>query len=304
MAQSSQIFRWAATVSRRESPFTDVHMREWLTANCKKWAFQGEIGDGGYKHWQVAMNLKKRMRLTELVKAAAGGPMAGAHFSIMHDEEKGGEYVMKEETRVEGPWSSSDCEEPDDIKGKAPLPWQTFVINDCKSKCNADNLRKANVIVDIKGGMGKSTLKKMMRYRKIAQIIPWSSNKVEDVMAMVMCMPKSNAYVLDVPRKVEKKSISNLWNIVESIKDGHAYDKRHVYKEKLLSTPKVWVFMNEMPNLSGLSPDKWKIYLSYNGELIPYNEARLAKIRKLVEAEPKAIQESIESKEPHPFDNL
>lgn len=284
--------------------FTHVHVQEVLKTISSKYAFQEEIGDGGYKHWQIAMKLKVKKRRGELVKMLAGGALAGGHLSPTHNAAAAGSYVMKTETRTGGPWTSEDMEEPDEIKGLVPYPWQERVLNDCKEKCDAKNRRLANVIVDIKGNMGKSTLKKVARFRKVANVIPWSTNKVEDVMAMVMNMPTSNAYILDVPRKTDKKSISNLWNIVESIKDGYAYDKRHVYKEKLFSTPKVWIFMNEMPDLHGLSPDRWNIFLAYNGELIPYNETRLAKIKTLVAAEPAAVAKSIENHAPHPFDVL
>lgn len=305
--RGDQFFRWMATVTMRESPYTSENTMEWLKDNTKRWAFQEECGESGYNHWQIAFILKKRLRLGALVKFVVGGPLHGGHFTPIKDVTAAFAYVVKEDTRVEGPWSSEEVKEPADIKGKTLWPFQQMIVDDCKVPCTDANRRKIQVVIDPIGRNGKSILRMYLRYHKIAGIIPFCSKNVEDVSAMVMDTPEMGAYVVDMPRIVEKKTERHVWRTVEYLKDGHVYDKRHHYRERIFAAPKVWCFTNQMPDLDCLSDDRWALWLVHEGRLIAFTPDRYAKLVKIaakLKAEREAADKQKAKADHDPLDDL
>jgi len=288
--RDNQIFRWCATQKMSDSKFTSPDVQTWLEAKCDKWAFQEEKGATGYLHWQIAFKLKERLRLNQLRQMAAGGPLDKAHFSPMHSEEGSDEYVMKEDTRVKGPWSS-DREEPREIKGIQLRAWQQTIAEDCKEPCTTENRRKIQIVIDRAGGAGKSTLRTYLRFHGIANIVPWCSKSTEDVMAMIMNMPTRNAYLFDIPRDADEKTTRGVWAACECLKDGWVYDKRHKYREKIFSAPKIWVFMNRQPDWDLLTSDRWGAYLMFDQRLVQFTATRYAtlkaQLKKKAKAQPK-----------------
>jgi hypothetical protein len=74
---------------------------------CNKFCFQLEKSDLGYLHWQCRVNLIKRKSLSVVLAQVA--PLIGGRWSItstgVHQNAKSFCYVMKEDTRVDGPWT-------------------------------------------------------------------------------------------------------------------------------------------------------------------------------------------------------
>lgn len=289
----------------KDTPFTSENVREWLTENCKKWSFQVEEGkESGYKHWQVAMNLKKRLRGNELRQALRGTPLERGRFTPMHEEEGSHQYVLKADTRIDGPWSSDMPAEPREIKGFEPKPWQKTIIADAKEPWDKASLREISVLVDFQGGNGKGWLRKYLRWHRIAHVMG-ITDKAEEMVAMAFCMEDTNCYVFDVPRAASqnKKKMAAMWAAIEQIKDGNLFDKRFTYRSRQAETPKIWVFMNEMPNMLELTDNRWSIYLMWENRLVPWTLEREIKIARMTAAA--APAERKEKKIAHdPIDDL
>lgn len=273
----TQLFRFCGTTSCRDKVGTERDVIEWFKTNCDRWIFQAEVGDGGYRHWQSAFQLKARTRKLTLAKAMRGTVMEGTHLSEMSDEKASFDYSTKAETRVDGPWSSEDTEMPPELKDTKLSAWQQQVHDDLISPCTPAQRRIVSCIVDPLGGAGKSFLQKWMRWRKLAAVLPPIS-KAEDILAMVMCMPIKNGYVIDIPRGENPKKLAGMWTAIETIKSGYAYDKRYKFRDVSFASPKVWCFMNWMPDMGVLSRDRWDIWLMHEGRLVQYTEARLTKV--------------------------
>lgn len=194
----------------------------------------------------------------------------GFDLSITSSENTGNWfYVMKEDSRVEGPWSSKD---PEDI----PLPrqvremgnlwdWQKHVLN---SKNYFDS-RIVNVIIDSKGGEGKSSFGFYLKCNRLGQYLPYS-NDFRDIMRMVMQLPKTDLYIIDLPRAVKKEKLYQFWSGVEMLKSGYAYDDRYKFREAFFDCPTVWIFSNLEPDLQLLSNDRWKLWSIYQRQLVDY----------------------------------
>ena len=85
-------------------------LQEW----AKKYVFQKEKGSTGYLHWQIRLHLVKKRRKAELLKLGfgKGGDLSITSASVHANNNFN--YVMKKDTRVEGPWTEKDYVEPPD----------------------------------------------------------------------------------------------------------------------------------------------------------------------------------------------
>ena len=94
-----------------------------MARNCSKWVFQEELGKGttlnpqGYEHFQGRVSLMKKKRAKDAITAwnealpqTGGG--TGLHLTPTTNEmylKKDFNYAMKDETRVDGPWTDEDA---------------------------------------------------------------------------------------------------------------------------------------------------------------------------------------------------
>lgn len=235
---------------------------------CKKWCFQKEEGEEtGYLHWQGRMSLKVKTRLTTLSKKF----VKGAHLSPTYHQNMGNDfYVTKEETRVDGPWKDDDAEAeemPYQLEGMKTLyPWQQSI----KDLAVTRDPRTVHMIYDNEGNKGKSSFVLAMMWMKLGRKLPFV-NDYKDMMRMVMDMPTSNCYFIDIPRAIQKDKLFQLFAAIEEIKGGYAYDDRYKFREKIFHAPQVFVFTNRFPDTSLLSADRWKFWEIKDLELVPLN---------------------------------
>ena len=145
-------------------------------------------------------------------------------------------------------------------------PWQQHIID------NYDiwDTRTINVIYDVKGNNGKSTLCGYMRSHKLGFVLPFC-NDFKDIMRMIMCVPTKRCYLMDMPRAINKEKLYQMYSAIETIKNGYAYDDRYSFKEKVFDCPNIWLFCNVLPDRSLLSEDRWKFWqISDSKELVSY----------------------------------
>lgn len=248
---------------------TSDEIKGWLDKVAKKWCFQLETGKDGYRHFQGRLSLKVKKRLGTFVDEK---PWPALHLSITSNANRDNDfYVMKDEGRLEGPWSDKDETPPyiprqvRDIK-KWRL-WQEKVIGLLKIW----DTRGIHCIVDPTGESGKSVLISALGASKIGTQIPFC-NDYKDVLRGVMDRPKLGVYLIDMPRAINKEKLNQLYSAIETIKSGYAYDDRYHFKEEYFDCPNIFVFTNKMPDLELLSKDRWKIWTidRSNWDLVPF----------------------------------
>lgn len=179
-------------------------------------------------------------------------------------------YCEKDETRVDGPWKDSDEEVyiPRQVREIDTLrPWQKTVIDSLE---NWDT-RTVNMVYCPFGNIGKSVLVGWCRAYKLARALP-PINDHKDIMRMVCDLPTSRAYLIDMPRSLNKDRLYGFYSGIETIKDGYAYDDRYSFKEKVFDCPNIWIFSNTLPDRTLLSGDRWKIWEVVNMELTEYED--------------------------------
>ena len=238
----------------------------WLKKYAKKWTFQQEeCPSSGNAHFQGRFSLKLKKRINEIKKDELK-----FHFSITSKDNKDNDfYVTKEESRIGGPWSDSDEEVyiPRQIREITKLySWQNHIIDNA----SVWDVRSINVIIDKVGNIGKSTLVNYMRAYRLGRRIP-PVNDFRDMMRMVMDMPTSKLYLIDMPRSLSKSGLMGLYSAIEEVKNGYAFDDRYHFKEKIFDCPNIWIFTNQEPDENLLSQDRWKLWeINHDKELIEY----------------------------------
>lgn len=237
-----------------------------LKVHCKKWCFQLEEGESGYRHYQGRFSLGTKRRMGDCIKLWHAHDLNEVHLSITSDTNKENAfYVMKPECRLEGPWSDTNEEIiiPKQIAGLTLYDWQQQIVDDAK----VWDTRHINVIIEEVGNVGKSILNTYVGVHKIGTSIP-PMNEYKDLMRTVMDRPTSKLYLVDIPRALDKKKQAGLFAALEEIKSGHAWDDRYKYQEKWFDCPNIWVFTNHMPDISLLSVDRWILWEIVDKKLI------------------------------------
>lgn len=248
-------------------------IKKQLREICKSGTFQLEEGEKTKKlHYQGRISLKKKRRKSEIVKLATETFLRGIHWSPTSNANKGNhDYVTKDHTRVDGPWDITECTYvPRQIREIKELrPFQQQIIEDAKKW----NTRIINVVLNPEGCVGKSILKGWLRAYKIGRPLP-AINDYKDIMRMVMDMPTSSLYLMDMPRAMKKDKLGGMYSAIETIKDGYAWDDRYQFKEKAFDSPNIWIFTNTAPDMDLLSRDRWKIWgvTTDTYELFPWKE--------------------------------
>lgn len=246
MTSKNAITTWDFTIGEDYISLDDI--KDWCREECKKWCFQLEQGkENGFKHYQgrVSLNTKSRKMIGKLHKSCHWSPTSTAN-------QKNDFYVMKEDTRISGPWKNTDGYIPKQVRDIELWDWQKQILNDA----NNWDTRHINIVICPEGNIGKSTLCTYAGCRNIARPVPIMEN-YKDIMRFVMNTPKSRLYLVDFPRSLNKTSSNSFWSAIEEIKNGHCYDDRYEFREQYFDCPNIWVFCNSEIQTKYLSKDRW-----------------------------------------------
>ena len=267
-------YRWDFTLAYSENNKDEKVLKDILHRKCKKYAFQLERGSSGYEHYQGRISLIKKKSLQALISFfKKHDEFHGIHWSPTSSEvAKNGDdfYVIKEDTRIKGPWTDQDEELyiPRQIREMEGLrPFQKYIVENA----NEWDKRTINMIYCAEGNLGKSLLVGYCRAHKIGRALP-PVNDQKDLLRMVCDLPTSKMYLFDMPRSMNKDRLYQFYSAVETIKDGYAYDDRYNFREKVFDCPNIWIFSNSLPDYTMLSADRWKIWTinTTDYELEPY----------------------------------
>ena len=250
---------------------------ETLKGVAKKYVFQLENSDNGYRHYQGRISLIKKRRRNEkmnLLKLFKDKPPNYLEPTTNAEYRSGSNfYVMKADTREAGPWADTDPEPPvltKQLEGfvkKELYPYQASLI---KLAQHFDE-RKIDLLYDRHGNIGKSMLSEYMEYMGIAEEIP-PFRMMDDIFQWVCSRPIKQSYIIDMPRGMKKDKLADLYSGIEVVKNGVAYDKRYTAKKIRFNRPRIFVFTNSLPEFKLMSRDRWNVWeITERKELIPYS---------------------------------
>jgi hypothetical protein len=295
-----------------------MKLNKLLLKFCKKWAFQGEMGDSGYKHWQGRISLIKKKFKNELIKTFElyESPIPNYLQPTTNEEHRKGAgfYVLKDETRIKsmGPYTDANwrdilmdddevdydellsCPEVfrpytlDHIRFNNLYPYQKLIAYSGLKKHREP--RKIDLVIDdgrgkigingeilTGGGEGKSTIATYLRIGGHAIDMP-ACNDFDRLIFTLCDILKDRRnhdpkiILFDLPRAMTKNKLYGFVSAFEQIKKGYLYDTRNKFNDWEIHPPRIWVFCNEMIDLSLLSQDRWNLwFIDDNKELQPLN---------------------------------
>lgn len=269
---NSQCYVWDVTIPCDKHDHTEV--QEHLIAIAKAWAFQEEMGaENGYHHFQVRYSLKEKLReraavhqwvdagfeIRNLARTSSNCALGAGRFT----------YVMKDDTRIAGPWTDKDPYVfiPERFQVEHLYPWQQSMLD----TVHVEQPRVVNVIYDPEGCSGKSTIGSIIELQHGGLLVP-PVDDAKDLMQFCMSIMEArrsnllSCVIIDLPRAMNQKKLHGLFAAIEDIKNGRLWDMRH--KARILwlkKSPTVWVCTNTLPDLEYLSRDRWNIF-SINSE--------------------------------------
>lgn len=270
---STQCYIWDFTYFGKDGVLPDPEgFVALIRPLCKKWAFQKEAcPTTGRSHYQGRASLFKKKRHGELCNMLNETPLRGMDVSesscnSLTDESF---YVLKYDTRVEGPWTDVTWKTPPYIPRQfrglidRVWPWQQTVL-DARHEFND---RIVNMVIDRPGCNGKSTCAALADLHYGCLDLPPVGDHKE--LLQVCCdilMAKENRdpglVFVDLPRGLthDSKKFAPFMVAIEQIKKGKVFDMRFHYKEWWFDSPSVWVFANHPPDLKMMSKDRWRFW--------------------------------------------
>lgn len=275
MPDTGQIQVWDFRAN--EDYYTHGLLLQHLHKLGKKFTFQlEEGGTTGYRHWQGRISLWKVKRESELKKLWRGTELPLPNYlkpTVSSEHKKEAFYCMKEDTRVEGPWTDKDKAAyiPIQYRNLELWPYQQTIVD---SK-GVQDWRVVDCVIDPSGNNGKSTVASIADLMHGCIDLPPvnDGDKVIQSLCDILIAKQERSpgiVFFDLPRSVNKEKLGGMFTAIEQIKKGKVYDPRHSYKEWWFDSPRVWVFTNAKPDLNLLSIDRWRFWTIDDKELVPY----------------------------------
>lgn len=164
------------------------------------------------------------------------------------------DYCMKKDSRVAGPWADKPIYMGQDLPAVL-RSWQSDLREEIKG---APDNRKIIWYTDLKGSTGKSTLSKYLYFHD--KVLTMTFADAKDLLNLVYKMQGLPCYIFDLSRtKGAKTSMSDIYQALESIKNGYFINAKYETGVACYAIPHVVVFSNAAPDLSKLSFDRWDI---------------------------------------------
>ncbi len=269
----SRIYRCHITIYRPEHP-TQMEINKfkgWCNTFCKKWAFQHEMSKKGMHHFQAVVSLHTKMmtsQVIELLSYQTGWPTSHVHVSPSNERSRGSfMYVLKEKTRIAGPWASVSLKDLEPVKildTDHLFTWQKVCYNIC---IGPSDDRTVHHFLNRAGGIGKTQFLKYMAFNcfKEVGILP-SMGTANQILTSVVQLGARHCFILDLPRSAfhadpRKRAVQQgeIMHAIEKIKDGVIITAMYGKVQQLIiNHPNVIIFSNE--RLEGLTESRWKTY--------------------------------------------
>lgn len=241
---------YMVTAPRRGSKLgTGLEFMKWRTFfyvnDVHKWTLGAETGKGGYKHWQVRLQISgSDEEVFNKIKEI---------FPTAHIEKASDTWTYECKERMH--WTSNDT--PEVLKTRfGHMRWYQ---KDVVEAVRRQNDRQIAYWYDPEGNKGKSWLVNHLFESCQAWYVPPTLKTVEGIIQWVASVYINNDYrdilVIDIPRSW--KWSTELYTAIETIKDGLVYDPRYHAQMINIRGVKILVLCNHEPKLDALSADRW-----------------------------------------------
>lgn len=270
-------------------------IEDCIKQDLKHWVFQKEASvkqaKEGRWHYQFRGEWNERIRGVTIPRKYRCFQRCRVSLTSTGECKKF-DYVMKEVTRIEGPWSDQIKKHKGMLTRKVKkvlalgaFPWQESIAESFRRQRNdltADD-RIINVMISPDGGDGRAHLAEWLLWLGLCyEVQPYDNFK--EIMDAVIDH-KHTGYMIDFPRALyegDPKALAKFYAGMEKVKDGRGADPRYSSRTFQMESPAIWIFTNSKPRMSLLSASKWALWTTpyFGGPLITWDAwmgAELAK---------------------------
>lgn len=231
-----------------------VPFLEKLFSICKNFSISLEEGEKkGKRHLQGYINLKKKLRLTQLKKVISDT----THWEKCKGSEEDNERYVNKAPLFN--WCMKDLIkekegiELDILKCNELYDWQSLIVDRVKEK---PEKRYIDWYWSCCGGIGKTEfIKHLIHYYNCALV----GGAKKDIMCNIMGKDGTKeikkCYIINLPRSNEHIS----YDAIESIKDGLLVSNKYESSSKIIPVPHLIIFANKEPDYKKLSKDRWRV---------------------------------------------
>lgn len=269
------VAQWEATIS------CEIYEREdvvtTLNAVAKFWAFQQEKAESGYIHFQCMFSLKVKTRDPRPLLRDNNAGQWSVRVISKAGTSAAGWYVEKAETRIAGPWRSTDTVPLTphfQHKVEAMYPFQRDIFESAQTP----HPRNINMLINFDGCNGKSMAAALGYIHHNAIILPpfeTAKEMTQAVHGLYGSDTSSRLIFIDLPR-ARAKQMASICEAVETIKSGFIHETRNRARMIYVASPTIWIFSNFLPYLNDLTPDRWRFFnVNTAHELVPVSHRRL-----------------------------
>lgn len=241
-----------------------------MNSKAKRFCFQYEQGDDTLLfHIQGRCSFK-----TEKTKAAASLIMKGlagkqgSYFveptvkavALAKDEY----YVMKDDTRIDGPWTDRNVKrryQQKRFRNSTMKPWQQKLWDHVKDLEDDRHI----IFVKDEGNAGKSWLRGwMFTHSKKVINVPTNIDQEDQVGCFITNFTSDGDEIIitmDVPRGTSPKRWFALCRTMKTIKQGFLFNWKNNATERVIEPPIIICFCNDYPPVGALTEDviiKWE----------------------------------------------
>jgi len=257
--------------------YTKEWVRDWMIkCGAKRYVYQIEKSpENGHLHFQCRVHLGKDQQYATVFDPLPQGAWLTPTSKAAKDNFT---YVMKEETRVEGPWTDVTYAKPpneivNDTDYEYFLPeWYLKLKKEIdiefNQRMNNRWLKRIFWVYDKGGGKAKTRVKNILRYFKgYINIVPLFNNVAQlggQIVAKTDKLTNKDfsGIVIDLPRaaelwKLDKKC--ELYEVLELARNGESGDPRNRWQEARFGSIPIVVFANYKPRSSDFT--KGRLYL-------------------------------------------
>lgn len=243
-AKTEKRLRWKnyfCTLKEDES--NEFLISDFLEKNgAERYAFQLEEGEGGFRHWQIAVEFERAVYTSKWKRM-----WPSIHLENTRNLDASLRYCSKEDTRARGAWIF-----PKPVSTISEMrPWQEQL----GAVLGEQNDRQITWIVNKNGGIGKTAWAKYMCVHYGAMYL--SSGAGKDLLFGVSRAMRKCLYIIDYPRCNDGKFS---YMAIEKIKDGIFFSAKYESAMQLMDSPKIVVFSNQYPERDKLTADRWDVY--------------------------------------------
>ncbi len=236
-------------------------VRQRFSDKCKHWCFQLEKGKKtGRLHYQCRIVMEPPVRCHQVIRMFPGYHV-GIESTNGGDTGLGALYVMKPDTREDGPWSDRDVEIYKDPRYLLPdlRPWQAEFLR----RLDTQDARQMLIVVDPAGNSGKTVMAHHVVQHRGGVFVPPFCQTGDDIMQFCCSLMESGkqyTILIDIPRaSLVPRLAPRLFAAFETLKSGYLYDKRYHGKFKYIKPPLIACFCNTKPDASLLTGDRWDV---------------------------------------------